>query len=407
MEFRKITKFIVDSLKTVPENVWVAGFSGGKDSSLLVDLLVETIAIHRPYTVLHVVYADTLLEYPMVRDYAYKYLGLLREYVEEKNLRIYIHYVTPEKYKDFIYLQLVKGYPMPHRRFRWCTEKLKIIPAKKVVKRIIEEHGSGNVALFNGSRLDESIYRSRLLRKRVRNSEEVRNDKDMSGTAILRRMIGSEFTSHLPLYFYASSNFGSKLNVYSPLAYVTEEDVWKILLMKKHPFFTNEELYIELSKLYGRSNPPHHTNVKVRFGCWLCTVATVDKSGEYLATIDNRVEILRWARKALFLISHGDNELFRNKPRFKKQKYGSLNKEGKLLTQTIYHIVYKKYPEAFKSYINYKQYNYVLKLTEKINYEKAVRTAKKIISKTKKKEVAETLKELINYLNTLKRNKQS
>jgi len=352
----------------INERVWVAGFSGGKDSSLLVDLAVEYLVEYDADIELHVVYSDTLLEYPLVRDYAYTYLEELQRYSLEKGLRINIHIVKPLVDGDFITLQLVKGYPMPHRRFRWCTEKLKIIPARRVITDIVKKHGEENVALLNGSRLDESAHRTELMMRRVEGCRDcVDPVTGFSSKYVINKLrykIGSDFTEALPIYVSSSRGFGTNVKVYSPLAYLKEEDVWSIIRKRVKPVFTLKPLYNTLLNLYGKDR---EQDIRVRFGCWLCTVATRDKSGEWLSKLDPKIGTLMWARKTLFIISHGEDgynkndlELLREKPRFPKQKYGALNAVSRELTRAVYYIVYHKYREAFKSYLNDPDYRKTL-----------------------------------------------
>ncbi len=348
---------IVEKFNEITENVWIIGFSGGKDSSLLVDLAVEYVHNYRPEVKLHVIYADTMLEYPLVSRYAKNFLKELEEFAEKEDLNIKKYITKPPRRKDFLYLQLVKGYPMPHRKFRWCTEKLKIIPARRVITDIINSYGdTGNIAVLNGARLDESGHRAQLMKKRLKSVEKRCRDciDPVSGyirrysVRKIKRLIGEDFTSTLPIYVTKTTSFGAPLRVYSPLAYLLEEDVWEIIRSRRKPFFTDKPLYEELLRIYGRDIQGFEG--KIRFGCWLCTVATRDKSGEYFSKIIPEMEILVWARKALFLISHGANPILRKEPRFINQKYSGLNDKGIELTRAIYVVVLYKYADALSSY---------------------------------------------------------
>jgi 3'-phosphoadenosine 5'-phosphosulfate sulfotransferase (PAPS reductase)/FAD synthetase len=406
----KLVESIINNVVNIKEHVWIAGFSGGKDSSLLVDLLTETISKYRNDVYLYVIYADTMLEYPQVRSYAYKYLKELENYANETGLHIEKVVVTPDPGQDFISLQLFKGYPMPHRRFRWCTDKLKIKPASKALRQILKKHDIEDAALFNGSRLDESVHRKSIMLRRYRNDNE-KNSLIRQNTNQYFKLTGSSFTDQLPLYVAKSTHLGIKINVYSPLAYLTEDKVWVIIRHRKKPYFTSYPLYEELLTLYGKQSK-RKRKLPIRFGCWLCTVTTIDKSGQYFAKMNKNVRILVWARKALFIISHDGNinrkgnknkensdlKLLRNPGKYRRQSYSSLNENGKLLTQAIYYVVLKKYPDAFKSYFEDDRYNYVIEYIKSLDISKTLKVINNIYKEAKDKELKKILKQLKNKL---------
>lgn len=400
---------IINSLKTINEKIWIAGFSGGKDSSLLVDILVEAVSRYRRGVRLHVIYADTLIEYPQIRDYAYLFLRELSKYGRVSGLDINVYIVYPDKGKDILSLQLDRGYPTPHRKFRWCTEKFKIIPARRVINNIIKGSKNGGVAVFNGSRFDESAYRSGVMKKKAKQCKDCIDPVSGASNKYVRqrlrlslKKIGESFTGSLPLFVVKSSGLGGA-RIYNPLAYLTEDDVWSIIRSRRRPFFTDIRLYDELLKLYGKLDPPYRSEDKVRFGCWLCTVITVDKSGKYLSKIYPEIGILVWARKALYAISHEDKDLLRNKGRFPRQRYDGLNEEGLELTKAVYHVVYTMYPEAFKSYIENREYTPILDKIKTIDYEKVLKIINNVVDKTSSEELRNILLELKDKIIGLKK----
>ena len=117
--------------------VWEVGFSGGKDSTLLLHLLVEFLEdrVGRPGArlpkAIYVVYEDTLLELPPIRQYARKVLADLAAYSHEfLGGLVKTVVVRPLEGEDFFSMMIDRGYPAPHYRFRWCVRVLKVKPMR-------------------------------------------------------------------------------------------------------------------------------------------------------------------------------------------------------------------------------------------------------------------------------------
>jgi len=134
------SKLILSSiLQKYPDHIWEVGFSGGKDSTVVLHIVVEFLAnrikrgLKTPRKVL-VVYGDTLLDIPIIRLNALKTLEDLRQFSKEGlNNIIDVVIVKPNDGKDIFSMMIEKGYPPPHHRFRWCVRTLKIEPAISIV----------------------------------------------------------------------------------------------------------------------------------------------------------------------------------------------------------------------------------------------------------------------------------
>ncbi len=136
---------------------WVVTYSGGKDSTLLTVLACEVVRRKLDWmpSRVDVVYSDTLQEIPAMHETALNFLAYINQVSRDENLPIRTHIVRPEPRQTFWFLVLGKGYPVPHRRFWWCTERLKINPVKKVLRDLAGQ----NVAVLTGVRFGESDRR--------------------------------------------------------------------------------------------------------------------------------------------------------------------------------------------------------------------------------------------------------
>ena len=149
------------------DNPWVVGYSGGKDSSACLQLLWRALekikSQHKPIKPLYVITTDTLVENPVVATWVKTSLNLLRDKAKEKGLPIFPTLLTPNIEETFWVNLIGKGYPAPNNKFRWCTERMKIRPSDRFLRKISSE--SGEAILVIGTRKAESANRAISIRR--------------------------------------------------------------------------------------------------------------------------------------------------------------------------------------------------------------------------------------------------
>jgi DNA sulfur modification protein DndC len=245
---------------------WIIGFSGGKDSTMLLQMVWNALKkidpIVRSQRKIYVICNDTLVENPKIVDFIYRTLANIEKAAVRDGISLLVEKTTP-KLEDTFWVNVIgRGYPAPNSIFRWCTERLKINPTTKRILDKIDENGE--VILFLGTRSDESIKRASSIKKHE------------FGTNRLRKHT-------LPKAF-----------VYTPIKDFLTEEVWQYLLAVPSPWNgSNRELITLYRNASGGDCPlvidtttPSCGNS--RFGCWVCTVVKRDKSME--ALIDNGEE---------------------------------------------------------------------------------------------------------------------
>ena len=246
------------------ERPWIIGFSGGKDSTVL--LMLVWIALKRirdefpyPYQLkrnVYVVCNDTMVENPIISNYVDDVLSKISEVARNQDLPILVKKTTPKLEESFWVNVIGKGYPVPNNAFRWCTDKLKIRPTSNFLLEQIDEKGEAIVLL--GTRYEESVTRERSMRK--------------------HEVTGSRLSRHQTT---------TNTYVYSPIKDLLLEEVWYIINTVKSPWgFDNSILF----KIYSDAsaddyecptvvvNKEHNSCGQSRFGCWTCTVVKKDKS---------------------------------------------------------------------------------------------------------------------------------
>lgn len=281
---------------------WVIGYSGGKDSTATLQLVWSSLAelnsdqLQKP---VHIINTNTLVESPIVMKWVDNSLNLMGKRIQEQNLPFYVHQLTPEPEDSFWVNFLGKGYPAPRRSMRWCTDRLKIQPVNTFIKQKIAEHGE--IIMVLGTRKAESTNRARAM-----NSLEKQRVRELlSPNPTLR----NEY-------------------VFSPLENWSDDDVWIYLMQYKNPWGLPNSSLLTLYKgatedgecpiMQDKSAPSCGNS---RFGCWVCTVVSKDKS---LAAMINNDPEKEWLRPMTELRNQFDGTgADRDKRSFRKMN-GSL-----------------------------------------------------------------------------------
>lgn len=242
---------------------WMIGYSGGKDSTLLCQLvfeMLESLPEEKRWKPVYIVTSDTMVENPIVKTYMHKMSKAINEASTVKNLNVQAHIIYPEIRQTFWSLVIGLGYPTPEPPgFRWCTERLKINPSNAFTYNTIKK--DGEIVILLGVRKAESAARSRSISS--------------------REIEGKLLTPHPQI---------AKAYVYSPLSEVRNENVWEYLLRGDGKSAWNTDNHY-LYNLYQGENLSEEDSVvgqvnkdkmKVtgnsRFGCWICTMVKEDKS---------------------------------------------------------------------------------------------------------------------------------
>jgi DNA sulfur modification protein DndC len=133
---------------------WAIAFSGGKDSSAVVTVVVWLILTGRvkaPKS-LTVIMSDTRMELPPLFTTAMLILSELRA----RGIKTIV--VMPEMEDRFFVYMFGRGVPPPSNTFRWCTPQLKIEPMVAALKALRDEYGK-KFLMLTGVRLGESAAR--------------------------------------------------------------------------------------------------------------------------------------------------------------------------------------------------------------------------------------------------------
>lgn len=249
---------------------WVIGYSGGKDSTAVLQLIwiaISELPEEQRTKPIHVISTDTLVENPVVALWVTKSLKQMRTAAKEQGFTtIEPHRLTPEV-KDRYWVNLIgKGYPAPRPKFRWCTSRLKINPSNNFIKNVVKQNGEAILVL--GTRKAESTVRAANMSK-----YEATSTRELLST-------------HGQL---------DRSWVYTPISTWTNDDVWIYLNQVKNPWgYRNENLLGMYQGATEGGECPLVIDADTpscgdsRFGCFVCTL--VDKDKSMAAMVQNDAE---------------------------------------------------------------------------------------------------------------------
>ena len=247
------------------ERPWLIGYSGGKDSTLLVSLVYEAAqrlkeAGSELTKRIYIITSDTMVENPIVKNYMHSSSNKINTAAKHDQLNIQAKIIFPETDQTFWSRVIGLGYPTPEPPgFRWCTERLKINPMNAFVNKCIEDNGE--IVILLGVRKGESLTRQK--------------------TITAREIEGKLLNMH---------NDIPNAYVYNPITEVPNELVWEFLLKGdcKSPWgsdmkylfnlYQGENLGEEKSVLGEIDRDKIPVTGNSRFGCWCCTMVKEDKS---------------------------------------------------------------------------------------------------------------------------------
>lgn len=280
---------------------WICGYSGGKDSTAVVQLVWQALS-ELPQELLkktvHIISTDTLVESPVIALWATESLNKMRVAVEanDKKLPIVPHRLVPATTNTFWVNLIGRGYPYPRKDFRWCTDRMKIEPSNRFIKSVLDAESEAILVL--GTRKAESAARKKV----------------MEGYEKKR------YREHL-------SPNGSFPNsyVFTPIESWSNDNVWQYLVQIPNPWgHSNKDLLAMYSGASADGECPLVLDTSTqscgnsRFGCWVCTMVSKDKSME--AMIQNDEE-KAWMLPMLEFRNEiaGDWQTDRNRRDFRKR----------------------------------------------------------------------------------------
>lgn len=151
------TSFVVEQVKRFPNHKLVISFSGGKDSTVVADIVTRSLS---DPSIVHI-FGDTTLEFPTTYEYVSRF---------RKSNPMAIVKTAKNKEQDFY--SVCDEIGPPARMMRWCCTMFKTGPITKVLNSMFKD---SKILTFYGIRKHESVSRSKY--DRVANGANVKIQK--------------------------------------------------------------------------------------------------------------------------------------------------------------------------------------------------------------------------------------
>ncbi|ONK12583.1 DNA phosphorothioation system sulfurtransferase DndC [Streptomyces sp. MP131-18] len=269
----------IRELYTADQVPWVVGYSGGKDSTAVLQLVwhaLKELPEEQRTKRVYVISTDTLVENPIVASWVTQSLETMSQAAAAQGLPIESHRLIPDVKETFWVGLIGRGYPAPRPKFRWCTERMKIKPSNKFIRNVVRRHGEAILVL--GIRKQESQIRAKTMAKHEK--RRVRDRLSPNG------------------------NLPNSL-VYSPIEDWSNDEVWTFLMQQDNPWgYSNKDLMNMYQSASEDSECPLVVDDTTpscgdsRFGCWTCTLVEQDKS---MAAMIQNDEEKEWMQPLLDL----------------------------------------------------------------------------------------------------------
>ncbi len=227
----------------------VVSYSGGKDSTLLLLLVIEVALKQKTTAPIYVIFSDTEIEPLGSVERIRRNFEELESLAGKEEINLQTTIIRPKPNERFFNMIVGKGYAPPYPpRLRWCVDRLKLKPIKYWKKSTF---GENPFIMATGERLAESANRARSMKKRNPKNER----------------------------FFKSSTATKFETSWTPLRNVSSEELWSEL--GKYETFPWGEPIAELYAQYEAKTAKEIIDgaKERRSGCRFCTFCRKKKTG--------------------------------------------------------------------------------------------------------------------------------
>ena len=153
------------------------------------------------------------------------FFGFIKRKSQRKRSASFSKPVNSKYQRNLLGEPIGKGYPAPNTKFRWCTERMKIRPSDRFLRKIAAE--SGEAVLVVGTRKAESSNRAQSIAKFEKEAKR------------------ENFNPHVNL---------SNISSFLPIKDWSNDDVWLYLLQEKWKKYNTNTIRSFLNRAVKRTS---------------------------------------------------------------------------------------------------------------------------------------------------------
>jgi DNA sulfur modification protein DndC len=261
----------IQELYCSDEIPWILGVSFGKDSSAVLQLIwnaISALPVEKRTKTIHLITTDTLVENPIISTWVRNCIKQVKLAAKQQKMPVEPHLLHPSVQETFWVCLIGRGYPAPRNGFRWCTDRMKIQPVNHFIREMVRSHGETIVVL--GTRKAESSKRAATMKRHE------------AGRVRERLSPNSRLINSL---------------IYTPVEDWRDDEVWLYLMQYPNPWGgDNKDLFTMYRGATADNECPLVVDTSTpscgdsRFGCWVCTMVSQDKSMEAMIQNDEEKE---------------------------------------------------------------------------------------------------------------------
>lgn len=208
------------------------------------------LSLRQPTKTVTVLYCDTGVEIPIIAEHVRRTLTDMSKQAKRDGIPVRTTIVKPRLDDSFFVKVIGYGYPPPTNKFRWCTDRLRIGPVRRIMQSSTKPHS----IMLLGNRWEESPERTRTL-------ERFRLKAD---------------------YFFKQAG-NANTTIFAPLADFSTKQIWDYLHSDGIPACLNIPALVDLYKSANGNKCSGQCSdcadcTSGRFGCWVCTVVRKDRA---------------------------------------------------------------------------------------------------------------------------------
>lgn len=316
------------------------GYSGGKDSTVTLDLALRAVMAldpsQRTQTV-YVIYSDVLVEMHPVISVIDEQIRRFEDYVRRHDLPFVFKRAVPEVRHRFWSLTIGRGYMLPRQDLRICTDRMKLKPQQKMMLETFTPDARTTGSLFEADLDSVELYSE----ENDRQIKMAVNELKYLGIIGVRKEESADRKERIEKHAVAGAENLMKVDgrlTVTPVSDWTSDEIWQYIYTEALPWVDAAALGQIYAQSSGQADNECNSivhgqdaadkagcSMSGRFGCSVCSLQGVaDKALQNLTRHYPYMQPIKAFRDwivSTYTFSSWDNRDLYNHREFKRLDY--------------------------------------------------------------------------------------